>query len=124
MLKYADPSKPFILTTDASDFAISGALSQINENNEEQVIIFISRILKACEKSYFTTEKEMLAIVYSLVKLEGYLRGAKEIILRTDHAALTFLKTCRFSNARLRRWNLGIQDFNIKPEHIAGEKMQ
>ena len=29
------------------------------------------------------------------------------------------MKTCRFSNARLRRWNLGIQDFNLIPEHIA-----
>ena len=61
----------------------------------------------------------MLAIVYCLIKLESYLRGLKEIILRTEHNALTFLKT---SNARLRRWNLGIQVFNLKPEHIAERK--
>ena len=64
----------------------------------------------------------MLTIVYCLIKLESYLRGAKEIILRNDHNALTFLKTCRSSNARLRRWNLGIQDSNLRPENIAGKK--
>ena len=36
MLKYADPSKPFILTTDTSDIVISGVLSQLDENNKER----------------------------------------------------------------------------------------
>ena len=36
MLKYADPQKPFISMTDASDFAISGALSQMNDEKKSK----------------------------------------------------------------------------------------
>ena len=122
ILKFADPSRPFILTTDASDFAIAAVLSQIDEQGDEGIITFISRTLKGSECMYFTTEKEMLAIVWALSRLDTYLRGAAKIIVRTDHEALTFLKNCKFNNARLRRWNLAIQDFNLQPEYLPGRK--
>ena len=49
ILKFDDIKKPFTLTINASDFAIVAVLSQLNENNEEEVIPFISRILKCSE---------------------------------------------------------------------------
>ena len=122
ILKYADPERPFILTTDASDYAIAAVLSQLNDENEEQIVTFVSRTLKGSEIAYFTTEKEMLAIVWSLTRLDTYLRGAPKIIVRTDHEALTFLKSCKFNNARLRRWSLAIQDFCLEPLHLPGRK--
>ena len=64
----------------------------------------------------------MLAIVWALSRLNTYIRGAPKIIVRTDHEALTFLTSCKFNNARLRRWNLAIQDFHIQPEHLPGRK--
>ena len=64
----------------------------------------------------------MLAVVWALHRLNTYLRGAPKIIVRTYHEALTFLKNCKFNNARLRRWNLSIQDFNICPEYLPGLK--
>ena len=42
--------------------------------------------------------------------------------MRTDHQAITFLNTSRFNNARMMRWSLSIQDFNIELEHIEGKK--
>lgn len=62
-----------------------------------------------------------MAIVWALQKLSTYLRGAK-ILIRTDHQALTFIKTSRFTNARLRRWTLAIQDYDIEIEHITGPR--
>lgn len=44
-----DPRKPFIVTTDASDFAIGATLSQWNNEGDEEVISFISRTLKGAE---------------------------------------------------------------------------
>lgn len=41
-----------------------------------------------------------------------------KIIIQTDHKALTFLKTCNFTNARITRWALAIQDYNIELKHI------
>lgn len=82
---------------------------------------FISRTLKGAEVGYFTTEKELLAIIWALEKLSTYLKRAK-ILIRTDHQALTFIKTSRFTNARHRRWMLAIQDYDIEIEYITGQK--
>ena len=35
---------------------------------------------------------------------------------------LTFLRTCKFVNARLTRWILSIQDYNITMEHCPGRE--
>ena len=42
VLKFADPLKPYNLTTDASEYAIGAMLSQLNDEGDEEVIIFIS----------------------------------------------------------------------------------
>ena len=65
MLAYVDKDKPFILTTDASNYAIAAILSQLNEKNEEQIVCFDSRTLKGSEINYFTSE-ELIAVVWSL----------------------------------------------------------
>ena len=122
VLKFADPTKPYILTTDASEYAIGAMLSQLNNDGEEEVVIFVSHTLKGSEIYYFTTETEMLAVVWALNKLDTYLRGAVGITIRTDHEALAFLRSCRYGNARLRRWALAIQDYDLTLEHIPGKR--
>ena len=103
ILAYVDKDKPFILTTDASNYAIAAILSQLDDKKEERIVCFVSRTLKGSEINYFTSEKELIAVVWSLHKLESYLKGSKKIIVRTDHQAITFLNTSRFNNARMMR---------------------
>ena len=122
ILAYVDKDKPFILTTDASNYAIAAILSQLNEKNEEQIVCFVSRTLKGSEINYFTAEKDLIAVVWALHKLESYLKGVKKGTVRMDHQAITFLNTSRFNNARMMRWSLSIQDFNIELEHIEGKR--
>ena len=64
----------------------------------------------------------MLAVVWAHNKLDTYLRGAVGITIRTDCEALIFLRSCRYGNARLRRWALAIQDYGITLEHIPGKR--
>ena len=64
ILSYPDFEKPFILTTDASKFAISGILSQ-GEIGTDKPIAYVSRLLNAHEINYSTYDKEALAIVFS-----------------------------------------------------------
>ena len=113
-----DKDKPFILTTDA----IAAILSQLDDKKEERIVCFVSCTLKGSEINYFTSEKELIAVVSSLNILESYLKGSKKIIVRTDHQAITFLNTSRFNNARMMRWSLSIQDFNIELQHIEGKE--
>lgn len=120
-LAHPDPEKPYILTTDASEYALGAVLSQTNDDGQEQVIMFASRTLKGAEIAYFTTEKELLAVVWALQKFVTYLQGAKTIV-RTDHQALTFMRTCKFNNSRITRWILAIQDFDLEIQYIPGNQ--
>ena len=62
ILQYPDFSKPFVLTTDASNFAIGAVLSQ-GKIGSDLPIAYASRALNASETNYSTIEKELLAIV-------------------------------------------------------------
>ena len=92
---------------------------QKNYKQEREIIKLASRTLNGPELSYSTTEKETLAIVWALQKFRMYSQGA-HIINRTDHMALAFLRTCKFTNARLTRCILAIQDHDITMEHFPG----
>src|SRR5699024_8804902 len=64
ILQYPDYFKPFILTTDASNFAIGAILSQ-GEIGKDLPIAYASRSLNNAECHYSTIEKELLAIIWA-----------------------------------------------------------
>ncbi|KAH9270155.1 hypothetical protein BASA83_007669 [Batrachochytrium salamandrivorans] len=53
--------KPFILETDASDYAISGVLSQYDDSNTLRPIAFYARQMNSAEQNYEIYDKELLA---------------------------------------------------------------
>ena len=55
----------------------------------------------------------MLAVVYALDKFRAYLLGV-EIIIFTDHSTLKYLLTKQNAKARLIRWVLLLQEFNLQ----------
>lgn len=54
--------------------------------------------------NYATTEKELLAVVFSLEKFRSYLIGAK-VIVYSDHSALKYLLSKKEAKPRLIRWS-------------------
>lgn len=111
ILAYPNFSKPFLLTTDASNSAIGAVLSQ-EELGRDRPITYLSRSLNKTEENYSTIEKEMLAIIWALDKLRNYLYGAKEIKIITDHQPLTFALSNSNNNAKLKRWKSRIEEYN------------
>lgn len=108
ILIYPDFNQPFILTTDASDFAIGAVLSQ-GELGKDKPIHFASRTLSKAEEGFSVPEKEMLAIFWALQTFRNYLYGAKLKIL-TDHQPLTFALSHKNTNAKLKRWKAYLEE--------------
>lgn len=119
ILKFPNYEKEFTVTTDASDYAIGAVLSQ-----DSHPICFVSRTLNKHEKSYSVTDKEFLAIVYSVTYFRPYLYGRKFKIV-TDHAPIKYLnskyKGKEFSQ-RNQRWILKLQEYNFDIEYLKGKE--
>ena len=75
-------------------------------------IMQAKRLMKL-KRNYTTTERELLAIAFSLDKFQSYVLGS-DIILFTDHSALKFLMAKRDAKPRLIRWILLFQEFDLE----------
>ncbi|KAF8781604.1 Transposon Tf2-6 polyprotein like [Argiope bruennichi] len=119
VLKQANGTKPYIIRTDASHYALGAVLLQ-GTGSEEHPIEYASRLLTQAERNYSTTEREALAVVWALKKFRGYLEGS-EITVASDHQPLRWLLTLKSPTGRLARWALEIQAFNLKVLYVAGK---
>ena len=111
LLQRPDFSQPFILTTDASGFAIGGILSQ-DKTGKDKPIAYASRSLSDTEKKYDTYEKETLAIIFCVTHFRPYLYGRK-FTLVTDHKPLDWFRNSKDPCSRVSRWQLAGYDFDV-----------
>ena len=119
VLRMPDFTKPFVLCCDASGYAVGAVLQQSDEKNSEYVVAYASRTLKGAECSFGVTEKECLAVVFGIKQFHIYLYGTK-FELRTDHAALKWLRTISDPTSRLARWSLFLQAYDFSITHVKG----
>ena len=77
------------------------------------MIYYASKTLNETQRNYITIEKKLLAIVFALDKFRAYLVGSF-IVVFTDHSALKYLLTKLDAKARLIRWILLLQEFNLQ----------
>nr|GEY83286.1 reverse transcriptase domain-containing protein [Tanacetum cinerariifolium] len=104
--------QPFELMCDASDYAVGDVLGQRIEKHFRP-IHYASKIMNHVKANYTTTEKEMLAVVYTFEKFCSHLIMNKSIVY-TDHSALKYLFAKKDAKARLLRWILLLQEFDFK----------
>jgi hypothetical protein len=116
-LFYVDLKLPIHVRTDASDYGIGGYIFQIDQQ-KELPIRFISKALHKAQLNWSTIEKEAYAIFYTVTKFDFLLRDVR-FVVETDHKNLTFLKTAQ--SAKVRRWQLTLQEFDFEYKHIKGE---
>jgi hypothetical protein len=86
-----DWNLPFEIMCNASDYAIGAVLGQCKDK-QHYAISYASKMLTGPLLNYATTEKELLAMVFTIYKFKSYLVGAK-VIVYTDHVALKYLLT-------------------------------
>ena len=102
----------FEVMCDARDQAMGAILRQRDEWKPYVIIYYASKTLNEAQKNYTTIEKELLTIVFVLEKFKAYLVGAP-IVIFTNHSALKYLVN-KDSKARLIRWILLLQKFNLE----------
>ena len=105
-------SLPFELMCDANDYAVGVVLSQ-REDGKPYVVYYASKTLNNAQKNYTTTEKDLVAVVFTLDKFRNYLLGTS-IVIFIDHSALKYLLNKKNVKARLIRWIILLQEFNIQ----------
>ncbi|ROT64726.1 hypothetical protein C7M84_017331 [Penaeus vannamei] len=115
VLPYPDPASPYLLDTDASAEGLGAVLSQVKDG-KECVVAYYSAKFTDPEKNYCVTRKELLAIVKSTKHFHPYLYGAK-FLIRTDHAALQWLKTLKAPEGQLARWLGRLEQYHYEVQH-------
>ena len=89
-MSYFDKIKQIFLTVDASPVGISGILSQKPRNGDVDRIAYASRALTDTDERYSETEKEALAIVWSVEQFHLFLFGS-EFTLMTDYKPIEII---------------------------------
>lgn len=89
------------------------------EGVEERPVEYASRLLTPAERNYSTTEREALAIVWSIDKFRGYIEETSVVVV-TDHQPLKWLMTLKTPSGRLARWGLKLQPYNLQITYAPG----
>src|SRR3954470_24330625 len=115
-----DPALPFVITTDASGFAV-GAVLQQDQGHGLQPVAFTSRKMNPAERNYSAYEQELLAVVHAFQKWRVYLQG-RPFTLYTDHATLHHFQSQTLLTGRPACWSLFLQGFEYQTLHLEGRK--
>ena len=86
ILHYPNPSKKYIVYTDASDDACRAQLTQEHDGTKFP-IVFLSHTFSETQRKWSTTEQEAYGVYYTITKWNYYLQGT-DITVRNDHKPL------------------------------------
>jgi len=115
ILAHFDATKPVLIETDASDFAIGAILSQRDTENRLHPIAFHSRKFTPAEINYEIHDKELLAIVDAFKHWRRYCEGAiHQVEVYSDHQNLEFFTTTKVLNRQQARWAQELAGTNFK----------
>ncbi|GBG92290.1 hypothetical protein CBR_g55059 [Chara braunii] len=119
VLMVPDPQKPFIVTTDASQYGIGAVLAQ-QDGKKLRPIEYMSKKMPSKKLAKSTYERELYALYKALVHWRHLLLG-RFFYLRTDHHTLKWIKTQPALSDALRRWIEVIDQYDFKLEYLKGE---
>ncbi|GBG81421.1 hypothetical protein CBR_g32098 [Chara braunii] len=119
VLMVPDPQKPFIVTTDASQYGIGAVLAQ-QDGKKFRPIEYMSKKMPSKKLAKSTYERELYALYKALVHWRHFLLG-RFFYLRTDHQTLKWIKTQPALSDALKRRIEVIDQYDFKLEYLKGE---
>src|SRR5664279_2859784 len=119
LLAMPNETDMFILDADASLYSIGGVLSQV-QDGVERPVAYASRKLSRAETNYCVTRRELLAVVNFLKYFHHHLMG-RRFQVRTDHAALQWLRRIPEPVGQQAWWIGYMEEFDFEIVHRAGK---
>jgi transposase InsO family protein len=110
----------YVLDTDACDHGI-GAVLSLGVDGVEKPVAYASRTYGKSEKNYCVTRKELLAVVHFVKYFKQYLLG-RHFRVRTDHAALQWLRRTPEPIGQQARWLEQLEEFDFEVIHRIGAR--
>jgi len=120
VIRYGEPCG---ILVDASLYAVGCCLIQWTADGQEKPIAFVSCKLTSTQMVWSTIEREAYADTYALKKFRNFVFATKVVIM-CDHNPLLFLRESAPQSAKLTRWILGLQQFDLDWQYRPGTKNQ
>lgn len=89
------------------------------DEKKDRPMTFASRQLTTAERNYSITERECLAMVFSVQKFRHYL-FLNPVVFFVDHLTLKYLVSKPNLSRRLARWVLLLEEFDYTVEYKPG----
>ena len=121
VMAFPNLNQPFILYTDACDYAVGAILCQEDADGHERPIQYVSAQLSSTQRRWATIEKEAFAVIYALKKLQPYLLGS-DCTVYTDHKPLLSFFVGEVKNTKIQRWAILIAEFGIRIKYRPGPR--
>jgi len=103
VLRLYNPGAHTELHCDASSIGLSGMLLQRWADDRLHLVHAVSKKTTAAEKLYHSSKLELMAIVWSVIRMRHYLIGLHFVIV-TDCQALIHLNTQNTISPQVARW--------------------
>lgn len=107
--------------TDGSKHGLGAVLTQVDQDNCERPVFFLSRTLKGSENRYSAAELEALALIYALQHWRLYILGKNNVTVFTDHKNLQSLFNSKRLNARMTKYQLILSDYQVTIKYNPGK---
>ena len=119
-----EPDQPFVMHTDASDWAVGAVLQQEREGRLVPVAFF-SRKLAGSQRNWTPREKETYAVVVALRKWAGWI-GFQPVVVKTDHRSLEDWVTEHVDKSsgpagQKGRWHETLSRLDMSVEYVPGK---
>ena len=120
ILRYPELNKPFILDTDACDFAMGAVLSQQDAEGREHPIAYMSKVFSKVERNYCIWRKEFQAVYKAVKNFDYYLRNQK-FLVRTDNTAVVAMMKREWTSSQTAHMIAFLGQYDMKIEHRRGK---
>ena len=113
------PSRPFLLHTDTSAVAVGCMLSQLDDDGVEHPVAYASLKLSPAQCAWSVIEREAFAIVWALGRFRNVI-FCSHVTIYTDHNPLSYLCNSAPKSAKLTRWALALQEYDLSLKYTRG----